>query len=631
MIPILIECSLIIVGSEAMIARNNLVLAKRIFEIMEGPGIISDLMDSDKNTHHPGTINFPHRLAEAKRIHNENLIIASRLDAIQPTYYDKSAVKAVRRSSPSKGKRQAPPGGHQKRNTVDSGDIMQHSVIEESQSENKPVKRSNVLLEYTKIQRGRVLDVAVIKEPFRDSYSIFGIDIDNGQRYELKLTSEEVSTALEGDILVTSVDNVEVWMALISKVELIPVEAFSKTPLPHASVTRSSKSETKKPTKPKTLNSSKNQNNNPRRNKAVRKEANTGVSSVDSSNAVNGTDDDYSLTTGGGDEIQSNDNENYEFDGDEESAKGYTLDEYYEDNAPLSPLPSQTGFVTSAPSVKQGRSGRSNEVEEIDHDASPSNVITHTATISVNYILDAATKNIILCSSANKQHEEKVNSKKMEKNSPAFASKTNPSPYTSTTVSATATTRSYSITYKQIPSLKDKGEKNSTKNSSQHDQVKQNDINHAQLQSPTNVPLKEPRKPTEDPPTGNRRASNRHRTVTTGSNKKQSNHDLDSPKNSKKQSQYSPADKKRNNVDKKSNAVDRKKSSAVDRKRSVAVDRKKSSVVDSRRKSSMRGLSPIEMITAVPPKVAEMAVKTALKRIGGIIELLDVDFDPANM
>ena len=347
---------LISTGKEAVVARNNLVLAKRIFEIMEGPGIISDLMDSDANTHHPGTINFPHRLAEAKRIHNENLIIASRLDAVQPTYYDKSAVTAVRRGSPKKGKH--PARTHRKKQGDGlggaPGSITQHSVVHGSQSEDKPPKSKNVLLEYSKVQKGRVLDVAVIKEPFRDSYSIFGIDIDNGQRYELKLSSEEVSNILEGDILVTNVDNVEVWMALIAKVELLPVEAFSKTPLPNAS--HMTKSETKKPSKPTALHNSKQQSN-PRMNKMLKVTKATTDSSVGSSSAVNGAEenDDISLTTGGGDENQTNemDHENGAGGEEEDSTKGYTLDEYYENHAPLSPLPSQTGFVTSAPSGRQ--------------------------------------------------------------------------------------------------------------------------------------------------------------------------------------------------------------------------------------------------------------------------------------
>jgi hypothetical protein len=84
------------------------------------------------------------------------------------------------------------------------------------------------LLEYTKVQDDRILDVAVVKEPFRDRYIIYGIDASNGQRYEAQLTSEDVSNLLDGDMLVTSADNIEVWMAVILKITLTKVEAFSK-------------------------------------------------------------------------------------------------------------------------------------------------------------------------------------------------------------------------------------------------------------------------------------------------------------------------------------------------------------------------------------------------------------------
>jgi hypothetical protein len=241
---------------------------------MEGPGIISNIMDKSTTEGHPGTINFPYRLAKAKQIHQENLAMASRLDSVK-AYYDSKTLAAMTKQqrngaghlSPKKlkltkrdkateesrtGTSVSRGGGgsvfdqHGRivlgRNAlhihhtsgVDSAGAGGSSASNYDQSTSGPKRPRNVLLEYTKIQRGRVLDVAVIKEPFRDNYCIFGIDIDNGQRYELKLSSEEVSNILEGDILVTSVDNVEVWMTLLTKIELSPVEAFAKIPLPAA-------------------------------------------------------------------------------------------------------------------------------------------------------------------------------------------------------------------------------------------------------------------------------------------------------------------------------------------------------------------------------------------------------------
>lgn len=226
-----------------------MVLARRIFEIMEGPGLVTHIIDSRRDVTHPGTINFGKRLSDAKRIHNENMAIAARLDAIQP-YYDTSYKRLSAVSKKPKGNDKISLKQNKKNKThipgsrtdysptkgklfsMEKKSVMSHDdedILKGSTTGKK--KPRNVLLEYTKIQNGRVLDVAVIKEPFRDCYSIFGIDIDDGQRYELRLTSEEVANILEGDILVTSVDNVEVWMVLLTKVELYPVSAFSKLPL----------------------------------------------------------------------------------------------------------------------------------------------------------------------------------------------------------------------------------------------------------------------------------------------------------------------------------------------------------------------------------------------------------------
>lgn len=244
------------------IAHNNLKLANRIFDIMEGPGLISNILKDRENgagSNHPGTLNFNTRVKEAERIHLQNISMAMRLDNVKP--YIHKILPAKVSSSPTNS-----PRGHSARktkknkhgvpgldfpkglfnqgndqNTGKSNASNQSSArINKSKTRIKSSKKSpdkknssNVLLEYSKIQNGRVLDVAVIKEPYQDRYAIFGIDIDNGQRYELRLSSDNVSSILDGDILVTSLDNVEVWMALLNKVDLDPVESFSKLSTKH--------------------------------------------------------------------------------------------------------------------------------------------------------------------------------------------------------------------------------------------------------------------------------------------------------------------------------------------------------------------------------------------------------------
>jgi hypothetical protein len=227
------------------ITKDNLLLAKRIFAIMEGPGFVSEMMTHyDHLDRHPGTLNFDHRLAEAKRIHRENVAFASRLDTMQPYYhsrFDNDVVLKIRRKqllrkkrrgkSPfSKGLRAALEKSQEGQNDNDEND-SEPQVIEgapRTSTSASSQRKQHVLLEYTKSQGNRVLDVAVVKEPFRDRYIIFGIDIDDGQRFELQLTSEDVSSIVDGDLLVTSVDHLEVWMALLRKVDLKPVTAFSR-------------------------------------------------------------------------------------------------------------------------------------------------------------------------------------------------------------------------------------------------------------------------------------------------------------------------------------------------------------------------------------------------------------------
>lgn len=253
------------------IVKDNLLLAHKIFNIMEGNSDITEKINDNRHIdNHPGTMNFKARLMEAKRVHERNMLLASRLDTVQPYYKiaDLRVVRPVKKRINTSSRtakrskfarelnmvlkadrnvdgfgelthRSAGHGenyGHTRLPSIDpemqsqsarKADYGDNESRGESSQRGRP---NNVLLEYTKIQEGRVLDVAVLKEPFRDRYAIFGIDVDDGQRYELRLTSDEVSSILDGDMLVTSVDNVEVWMALLNKVTLQKVGFFARLP-----------------------------------------------------------------------------------------------------------------------------------------------------------------------------------------------------------------------------------------------------------------------------------------------------------------------------------------------------------------------------------------------------------------
>lgn len=244
------------------VMHENLQLAQKIFNIMEGEGEITQMVNDTRHIdNHPGTMNFRLRLHEAQEVHARNMLLASRLDSVKP-YYRASDIRVVRPIRKLKSrKRRTPRRGRFAKEfeyAINSEHFPEQSSTPRSESKAtyskafkfKEVENSgslsartsgegvssaragnsrpkNILLEYTKIQEGRVLDVAVLKEPFRDRYAIFGIDVDDGQRYELRLTSDDVSNILDGDILVTSVDNIEVWMALLNKVALRKVSQFS--------------------------------------------------------------------------------------------------------------------------------------------------------------------------------------------------------------------------------------------------------------------------------------------------------------------------------------------------------------------------------------------------------------------
>ena len=262
-----------------MIALDNMLLARRIFNIMEAPGAIREVIADTRHLDaHAGTMNFPSRLEEAQRIHRDNQMIATRLDNIKGVltkedvtndcHFNPLQVKVERKRRKMKrlALQQKKRGGHSQRQWDDTpinthrseggesgrGPMPVQRKYQEGNNGSQSARRSEspgssktpvqlpspnaklrpikILLEYTKVQDGKVLDIAVVKEPFKDRYAVFGIDLDGGQRYELRLSSEEVTSILDGDILVTSLDSLEVWVALLNKVTIEPVAEFTKLP-----------------------------------------------------------------------------------------------------------------------------------------------------------------------------------------------------------------------------------------------------------------------------------------------------------------------------------------------------------------------------------------------------------------
>ena len=73
-----------------MIALDNMLLAKRIFKIMDSPAPISSIINDTRHLQVGHTsMNFRSRLEETQRIHKRNLEFAERLEKVEPVYgYD---------------------------------------------------------------------------------------------------------------------------------------------------------------------------------------------------------------------------------------------------------------------------------------------------------------------------------------------------------------------------------------------------------------------------------------------------------------------------------------------------------------------------------------------------------------
>lgn len=188
------------------INRENYLITRRIFAILEGRSALADhINDTSHLDSHPGTMNFKQRLFEAQRIHERNMVLASRLDSIKP-YYKMSDMTVVQYRGQSPRSPRKPqktkfmkeleytlqmanrlPLTEQEADQMDMGigyyqdfkfaDFYREKIRQRKgkpQDESSAPRPRNLLLEYSKVQNDRVLDVAVVKEPFKDRYIIFG-------------------------------------------------------------------------------------------------------------------------------------------------------------------------------------------------------------------------------------------------------------------------------------------------------------------------------------------------------------------------------------------------------------------------------------------------------------------------
>ena len=252
------------------ITKENFHLAQRLFHIMGKPSEMSTAINQQP-IFNPQTNNFRVRLEEAQKINMLNQKIAEKLEAVKPSSYllrDGGGINNVCIDGKTKlpfirvlhGEETSPLiniPGHLRPQTLDlqhlsaatdsSIERLRTKIVAKLQgrhltlntdvtsptspamkSKSPKPRKPKIILECTKEQGEYVIDTVVMKEPFRDRFAIFGIDVISGQRFELFIQSESVFNILEGEMLVTSVEKKNVWRAVLDRVSLNKVERFSK-------------------------------------------------------------------------------------------------------------------------------------------------------------------------------------------------------------------------------------------------------------------------------------------------------------------------------------------------------------------------------------------------------------------
>jgi len=243
-----------------LIALDNMLLARRIFNIMEAPSAISEIINDTRHLDvHPGTMNYKHRVEESDIIHRDNLIIANRLQNIKPYYgysdlnanrgmlADKHKTKArkekLKKPAAKQAQAEVPPVSQSKGGSLSARGPATPRSQNQSQpasgsqsargastggSSAKSVLPKGVLLRSHKMQDGKRIELIVVKAPQQDKYGVLGKWETDGLCYESSFTSEEVSTLVDGDLLVTNIEKPEVWEALFAKVTLGKEPEFSE-------------------------------------------------------------------------------------------------------------------------------------------------------------------------------------------------------------------------------------------------------------------------------------------------------------------------------------------------------------------------------------------------------------------
>lgn len=110
--------------------------------------------------------------------------------------------------------------------SLSMGSSSQESATSSDQLRDSHIK-FQIILQQTLLLLQKNLHVVVIKESYQESFIVCGIDILSDQRYELQITREDVESILGHKVHAASLEEEDMWVAILPRVKILPVLKFS--------------------------------------------------------------------------------------------------------------------------------------------------------------------------------------------------------------------------------------------------------------------------------------------------------------------------------------------------------------------------------------------------------------------
>lgn len=110
--------------------------------------------------------------------------------------------------------------------SLSMGSSSQESATSSDQPRDSHI-RFKIILQQTLLLSEKNLHVVVIKESCQECFIVCGIDILSDQRYELQITREDIESVLGHEVNAASLEEEDIWLAILPRVQLLPVLKFS--------------------------------------------------------------------------------------------------------------------------------------------------------------------------------------------------------------------------------------------------------------------------------------------------------------------------------------------------------------------------------------------------------------------